>query len=77
MRLSELRKTLKATERVILTQTVYVSGSEGNRGYGIVVDDDEAGLRSCPPAGCFRVVNLYVQPSTGKLIVEYDDTPGS
>ena len=30
---------------------------------------------SQPPSGYFRVVNLYVDPVTGRLIVQYDDTP--
>ena len=28
-----------------------------------------------PPAGKYRVTNLYVDPVTGRLEVEYDDTP--
>ena len=28
-----------------------------------------------PPAGEYRVTNLYVNPDTGKLEVEFDDTP--
>ena len=30
---------------------------------------------SSPPAGAFSVTNLYVDPATGKLVTEYDDTP--
>jgi len=30
---------------------------------------------SNPPSGMFRVTNLYVDSATGKLTVEYDDTP--
>lgn len=32
-------------------------------------------LTSQPPSGHFKVVNLYVNKDTGKVIVEYDDTP--
>jgi hypothetical protein len=30
---------------------------------------------SFPPRGKCKVVNIYVDPSTSKLIVEYDDIP--
>ena len=30
---------------------------------------------SNPPKGKFLVKNLYIEPTTGKLIVEYDDVP--
>ena len=30
---------------------------------------------SDPPSGKYRVINLYVDPDTGKLTVKYDDTP--
>jgi len=33
------------------------------------------GLTVAPPSGKCQVVNLYVDPSTGRLIVEYDDQP--
>ena len=33
------------------------------------------GIESNPPSGKCKVVNLYVVISTGKLLVEYDDTP--
>ena len=33
------------------------------------------GVESNPPSGKCKVVNLYVVISTGKLVVEYDDTP--
>ena len=35
----------------------------------------EGSLGSVPPAGKCKVVNIYVDPSTGKCTVEYDDTP--
>jgi len=34
-----------------------------------------AAFTSSPPSGMCRVTNLYVDPATGKLVVEYDDTP--
>lgn len=30
---------------------------------------------SVPPSGKNKVVNLYVDPDTGKLVIEYDNTP--
>ena len=32
-------------------------------------------LKSDPPTGKYKVINLYVDPATGKLIIEYDDIP--
>jgi len=32
-------------------------------------------IPSDPPAGKLQVKNLYVDPDTGKLEVEYEDTP--
>ena len=32
-------------------------------------------LQIKPPLGAFRVTNLYVDPITKKLVVEYDDEP--
>jgi len=41
----------------------------------VTVDDDEEEdeIRSDPPAGKYKVTNLYVDPATGHLEVEYDD----
>jgi len=39
---------------------------------GIVI---EKALKINPPSGYFMVTNLYVDPVTKKLIVEYDDVP--
>ena len=33
------------------------------------------GLTVTPPTGKCQVTNLYVDQSTGRLVVEYDDTP--
>ena len=30
---------------------------------------------SRPPAGAFKVTNIYVDPVTRKTVVQYDDTP--
>lgn len=30
---------------------------------------------SNPPVGKYKVINLYIDPATNKLIVEYDNTP--
>jgi hypothetical protein len=32
------------------------------------------GMVSNPPPGCYKVINIYVDP-TGKLIVKWSDTP--
>ena len=31
-------------------------------------------VATTPPRNVFRVTNLYVDPNTGKLLVEYDNT---
>jgi len=33
------------------------------------------GIPSNPPSGKCKVVNIYVDPGTGKTVVEYDNTP--
>ena len=33
------------------------------------------GIVSTPPSGKYKVVNIYVDPTTGKAVVKYDDTP--
>jgi hypothetical protein len=33
------------------------------------------GILSTPPTGYYKVVNIYVNPATGKLTIEYDNTP--
>jgi len=40
-----------------------------------VTFDGEPILVSAPPKGKCLVTNLYVDPDTGKLILEYEDTP--
>ena len=34
-----------------------------------------SGLATTPPQGKCKIVNMYVDPSTGKVVVQYDDTP--
>ena len=31
---------------------------------------------SYPPADMYQVTNIYVNPTTGKTVVDYEDTPG-
>ena len=33
-------------------------------------------FKSKPPEGAYRVTNIYVDPSTSRLFIEYDDVPG-
>lgn len=35
----------------------------------------EPKIKSNPPKGMCKVINIYVDPVTGKTVVEYDDTP--
>jgi len=32
-------------------------------------------LKSAPPSGKCKITNLYVDPVTGKVVIQYDDTP--
>ena len=34
-----------------------------------------SGIPSTPTTGNYAVTNLYVDSATGRLVVEYDDTP--
>ena len=38
------------------------------------ISDGEGYRSACPPNMCL-VTNLYIDPTTGKLVVEYDDNP--
>ena len=40
--------------------------------FTVVVDDH---ISTDPPVGKYKVRNLWVDPATGKLDVDYDDTP--
>ena len=42
---------------------------------GIVINAAGGGIASVPPTGSFKVVNIYVNPETGRLTIEYDNTP--
>ena len=33
----------------------------------------DGGIPSDPPEGCYKVTNLYVDPTTGKFVVKFDD----
>jgi len=33
------------------------------------------GIPSNPPEGHYKITNMYINSQTGKLVVEYDDTP--
>ncbi len=47
----------------------YTTGPQGQ------LWEEFSGIMSLPPKGYFRVTNLCVDPSTGKMVVKYDDTP--
>jgi hypothetical protein len=36
---------------------------------------EDSHIPSLPPTGLCAVTNLYVDPETGKLVVEYQDIP--
>lgn len=49
------------------TDTGFVFVSQGGEWTRVIEND--------PPSGKCRVTNLFVDPDTDRLIVEYDDTP--
>lgn len=49
---------------------IYAKGDKGEKGDSGLPGD----IMSNPPSGCRKVKNIYVN-QTGKLIVEYDNTP--
>jgi len=63
MQIIKIPKTLL----ILLRTTNPVKGGVGSELNGVVFSD--------PPTGKFKVTNLYVEPTTGKLVVKYDDTP--
>ena len=48
---------------------VYAKGDRGDKG-----DSGASATLSNPPSGNYRVTNLYAD-KTGKLVIEYDNTP--
>ena len=32
---------------------------------------------SVPPVGACKIINIYFNPTTGKIVCEYDDTPAT
>ncbi len=46
-------------------------------GLGTMADPPgwEAFIPSVPPSGKCKVVNIYVDPDTGKLVIEYEEIP--
>jgi len=46
---------------------------QGDERVVVKISKVEGGIASDPPVGYCFVTNLYVDPETGKLIVEYDD----
>ena len=50
-----------------------------NRELVVNVSVDEVtevtGITTIPPVGKYRITNIYVDPDTGRVNIEYDDTP--
>lgn len=48
-------------------------------GDGIIYEDGKQNVSNnvvtTPPSGKCKVINVYVDPDTGKLIVQYDNMP--
>lgn len=82
MNMAELQGQLKHGERLLVSgdkQKVFIFQDGVVKRTYLISDDgqlwpESTDIRSKPPAGKCRVTNLYVDSSTGKLVVEYDDT---
>ena len=59
---------LNETEKIIYSK-IYNTGDDML--YTLVHNK----VSSIPPKGKYQVTNLYVDPDTGKLVIEYDNTP--
>ena len=64
-----LEKVQAGDEAFVKSSNKTFKGTEGGTWI------EKVGILSSPLSGKYRVTNLYVDPSTGKLVVEYDDTP--
>ena len=74
MKLSEFIGQLKSGERAAFIRMVWANKQNGELRPDTIVEDDMT-IISNPPSGHFRITNLYVDSSTGKTVVEYDNTP--
>ncbi len=87
MKLRDLFRDLSKGQTIeFVPRLVVVRNSNGDiKDVYMVCDGDEleltnllstsGGLESIPPTGHFKVTNLYVDATTGKLVVDYDNTP--
>ncbi len=80
MTLEELFDKLKPGESVIISHNIYIKEDGILRQYAITqrgnyININAGNIESNPPAGHYKVTNLYVDSATGKLQVEYDNTP--
>ncbi len=77
MKLSDLKKSLQPGESLIINRTVYVqrvvNGAIQAEQLSVTDDEEDLEVHSDPPPGKYKVTNLYVNPATGVLEVEYDD----
>lgn len=72
MKFNELIKYLKNGDKIISTRTVYVIRKDGGTEEHTIVDEY---LVSTPPSTHYRVTNLYVDATTSRLVVEYENIP--
>jgi hypothetical protein len=90
MNMQDLTSNLRADEKLTINGNsviVHRRGSKSDQTYyidsdgGIWPDPDNIWpkslgiIKSNPPKGKYRVTNLYVDPDTGRLEIEYDNTP--
>jgi len=72
MRLSEVFKKAQENGKLPYGFMVYL---EDTAHFEYITIDKVDFLQSSPPPGHYKVTNLYVDPATGKLVVQYDTTP--
>jgi len=75
----EVCRTERNEQYMLLRDGKYFCDSECYQSFytvrGINITASGEGIASVPPTGYYKVVNIFVNPATGKLTVEYDDTP--
>jgi hypothetical protein len=81
MKSDELMKQLKSGEYLEVAGNItLLKDNQGRTTAQYIIDSQSnywpvATLNSTPPSGHFKVKNLYVDSTTGKLVVEYENTP--
>ncbi len=83
MNIGLLKQMLEKGDSVLVQYRLFTKEEDGTLREFMITKDKgyidsgtvEDHVPSNPPSGHFKVTNLYVDAATGKLVVEWDDTP--